>query len=183
MDIDHSAVMMARSHMPFAMATWWLVAAAIGHPITGYSSLAASLGGLLPDIDHPESVVGRRVRLISVPLSAIFGHRGFTHSLLAVALIGLLVTQVPLYGQSWWVPICVGYLSHILGDALSASGVPLLYPVSKRRFKMRLLPVNSWQETAVVGIFFFLTLGFSGAGEEIIQHAFSEMRADHLSFQ
>ena len=68
--------MMARSHFPFAMCCWWLYARAIGLPITGHSSLIAAVGGLLPDIDHPESVIGRRVRFLSHPISAIFGHRG-----------------------------------------------------------------------------------------------------------
>lgn len=162
--------MIARSHFPFAMASWWLVGLLAGFPITGFNTLAAALGGLLPDIDHPNSVVGRRVRFLSVPLSSIFGHRGFTHSLLAVVLIGAMVVHFTLEGQSLLLPVCIGYLSHILGDTLSASGVPLFYPYSKRRYKWNVLPVDSMKETAVVAIAFFLMLTIGGAGSAIIRH-------------
>lgn len=158
--------MMARSHLPFAMTCWWCYGMATGLPLTGFNSLAAAVGGLLPDIDHPESVVGRRVRLISVPLAAIFGHRGFTHSLLAVLLLGYAVISANTPASVYWLPLCVGYLSHILGDALSASGVPLLYPWSRKRFRARVLPVNSRRETLAVALVFFLVL-LGGAGERI----------------
>lgn len=45
---------------------------------------AALASALLPDLDHPKSVLGQRLPWISKPLSRLFGHRGFTHSLLAV---------------------------------------------------------------------------------------------------
>ena len=158
------------------------MAAVVGVPITGYASLAAGLGGLLPDMDHPESVVGRRARLISLPLSAIFGHRGFTHSLLAAMLVGLSLWHLPLNSASFWLPVCVGYLSHLLGDALSASGVPLFYPLSSKRFRFPILPVNSFLETAVVATIFFLTLILSVAGEQILHHVWSHIRTAHHSF-
>lgn len=158
--------MMARSHMPFAMACWWTYGLATGYPLTGLDSLVAALGGLLPDIDHPDSVVGRRIRPVSVPLAAIFGHRGFTHSLMAVALLaGIIITMGGSHSGAW-LPLCIGYLSHVLGDTLSASGVPLLYPWRRDRFRWRILPVNSRKETLAVGMVFFLVL-LTGAGGEI----------------
>jgi len=97
-------------------------------------------GSYLPDIDHPKSAFGSRVLPLSLPISAIFGHRGITHSLIAVvALSGLLwwVFQRVNWHEGIAVPvlvgIAVGYLSHLLGDWLTNSGVPLLWP-SKRRF-------------------------------------------------
>lgn len=56
-----------------AHGDWW-------HMIPG-----ALLTSLLPDIDHPRSLLGQRLRWISAPIARAFGHRGFTHSLLAVA--------------------------------------------------------------------------------------------------
>ena len=97
-------------------------------------------GSYLPDIDHPKSAFGSRVLPLSLPISAIFGHRGITHSLIAVvAISGLLwwVFQRANWHEGIAVPvlvgIAVGYLSHLLGDWLTNSGVPLLWP-SKRRF-------------------------------------------------
>ncbi len=45
---------------------------------------SAVLTCLLPDIDHPKSFLGQRLSWISKPVARAFGHRGFTHSLLAV---------------------------------------------------------------------------------------------------
>nr|WP_082044038.1 metal-dependent hydrolase [Aeromonas sp. L_1B5_3] len=45
----------------------------------------ALASALLPDLDHPKSLLGQQLPWISKPLSRLFGHRGFTHSLLAVA--------------------------------------------------------------------------------------------------
>ncbi|MCU5774913.1 metal-dependent hydrolase [Erwiniaceae bacterium BAC15a-03b] len=105
---------------------------------------AALLTCLLPDIDHPKSLLGQRLKWISQPVARIFGHRGFTHSLLAV-LGGLALFQmnVPADGP---LPadvlqgMVLGYLSHIAADMLTPAGVPLLWPC---RWRFRLPILNS----------------------------------------
>ncbi|MGL6071542.1 metal-dependent hydrolase [Craterilacuibacter sp.] len=103
--------------------------------------LGGMVGALLPDIDHPQSWLGRRMRLISIPISMIFGHRGITHSLIALAgvfylSVMCLSAESRYFGM--WMPLalglCVGYASHIVGDWLTPSGVPLLWPI-KHRFR------------------------------------------------
>jgi inner membrane protein len=98
------------------------------------------LGSMLPDIDHPKSVFGRCVLPLSYVLSALFGHRGVTHSLLAVVGISGLIGwafSAAHWQQGYAVPVmigvAIGYLSHLVGDWLTNSGIPLLWP-SKRRF-------------------------------------------------
>lgn len=89
---------------------------------------SAILTCLLPDIDHPKSFLGQRLKWISKPIARAFGHRGFTHSLLAVfALLATFYLKVP---ESWFIPadalqgMVLGYLSHILADMLTPAGVP-----------------------------------------------------------
>lgn len=101
--------------------------------------LGGLVGSLLPDIDHPRSWIGRRILFISLPLSALVGHRGITHSLLAIlatAVIGYMgVTQSGLnLGRSapLVAGLCIGYASHLLGDWASNSGIPLLWPISRK---------------------------------------------------
>lgn len=98
------------------------------------------LGSLLPDIDHPKSAFGSKVVPISTVISAVFGHRGVTHSLIAtvgVAFGGWYFMHTANMGNVDWAPFLVGmsagYLSHLLGDWMTNSGVPLLWP-SKRKF-------------------------------------------------
>jgi inner membrane protein len=89
----------------------------------------------LPDIDHPKSLLGQRLRWLSQPIARAFGHRGFTHSLLAVAA-GLWLFQINLPKSSPIPPdvlqgLTLGYLSHIVADMLTgatAVALPLALP-------------------------------------------------------
>ena len=162
------------------MSCWWLIEIALGKPINVFGTMAAAIGGLLPDLDHPESVLGRRLSFVSQPLARACGHRGFTHSLLG--LLGLLAIVVlvsglfaaiatsetnlasrvasepfaALYGPIFWLllPLIVGYLSHLLGDALTPSGVPLFWPY-QQNYSLNWFKAFSWQETACVAAFTF----------------------------
>ncbi|AXW88066.1 hypothetical protein AU509_02330 [Lonsdalea britannica] len=103
---------------------------------------AAMLTSLLPDIDHPKSVLGQRLKWISIPVARLCGHRGFTHSLLAIiAGLYFIHTQLP---TNWPIPgdvyhaMIVGYLSHIVADMLTSAGVPLLWPC-RWRFRFPIL--------------------------------------------
>ncbi|RVS91461.1 metal-dependent hydrolase [Escherichia coli] len=62
---------------------------------------SAILTCLLPDIDHPKSFLGQRLKWISKPIARAFGHRGFTHSLLAVFAL-LAPAGVPLLWPCRW---------------------------------------------------------------------------------
>lgn len=86
-------------------------------------------GCLLPDIDCRESTVGKRIPILSYPISLVLGHRGALHSLLAVAGLGYLAYEFQLL---WLEYVAMGYLLHLIGDYLTPSGVPLLFPFDKR---------------------------------------------------
>lgn len=86
-------------------------------------------GAILPDIDHTESTIGKRLRFISVPLSMCLGHRGITHSLLACLLCYIALEKFDFPQLTW---IALGYCLHLVGDYLTPSGIPLLYPYRKR---------------------------------------------------
>lgn len=45
------------------------------------------IGAVLPDIDHPDSHVGRRHRVASSVINSATGHRGFFHSPLCLAIL------------------------------------------------------------------------------------------------
>lgn len=142
--------MMAASHVAIGAALWAVTARLAGLEAAEPQGLAAAaLGSLLPDIDHPQSWAGRKMRVISVPLSLVIGHRGLTHSALAiVACAGLLAAM----GIGWLAaPVVVGYLSHLLADSLTPSGVPLLWP-NRRRFGLNLCRTGSVAELAIVAV-------------------------------
>lgn len=81
-----------------------------------------TFGSILPDIDHPGSMIGKNVPL----LPKLFQHRGFTHSILFCLLMSLV--------NIW---ICIGCLVHIIMDMMTKQGVELFYPLkSKIRFPL-----------------------------------------------
>ncbi|TXF11192.1 metal-dependent hydrolase [Pelomicrobium methylotrophicum] len=134
--------MMAFTHIAFGAASALLAAEWLDAPAPQAVLMLAGgvLGSMLPDIDHPGSAFGRRVPFLSIPLSAIFGHRGVTHSLLAVVGMSALAWYSlhhldwhPGYSVPFVVGIAAGYLSHLAGDWMTNTGVPLLWP-SRRRF-------------------------------------------------
>src|SRR5690606_22936943 len=103
---------------------------------------SAVLTCLLPDIDHPKSFLGQRLKWISKPIARAFGHRGITHSLLAgFALLTLFYLKVP---ESWIVPadaiqgMGLGFWSLIPSALLAPAGVPLLGPC-RWRFRLPVL--------------------------------------------
>ncbi|AFI90224.1 metal-dependent hydrolase [Pectobacterium parmentieri] len=146
------AILAKKVELSPALATgdWW-------HIIPG-----ALLTALLPDIDHPKSVLGQRLKWLSTPIARLFGHRGFTHSLLAIATgIFFIQTRLP---PSWPIPtdayhaMIVGYLSHILADMLTPSGVPLLWPC---RWRFRLPILNSQKSNQLERFLCLACIGFS----------------------
>ena len=99
----------------------------------------AVVGGWLPDIDSDMSQIrqatGTTTRTI---LGRVFGwgiraatggHRGATHSLLALAAMVALVLVLPVW-LGW--PLALGYASHLLADQITPAGLPLLWPLPDR---------------------------------------------------
>jgi inner membrane protein len=134
--------MMAFTHVAAGAASALALSNLLHAPATQTTMFLAGgvLGGLLPDIDHPASSLGRRVLPLSMMLAAIFGHRGITHSLIAAVVVSL-AAWYSLHGLDWRpghsapfvLGLSAGYLSHLLADWLTNTGVPLLWPM-KRRF-------------------------------------------------
>ena len=137
--------MMASTHAGFAAATYVAAVASGAVPGAFEGAAAAMIGGLMPDVDHPESSLGRRAPLLSLPLSALFGHRGATHSMFA---IGLLAAGLQVAALVWPViapaalGLIIGYVSHVLADVLTPSGVPLMWP-SPQRWRVPLVRTGS----------------------------------------
>lgn len=85
-----------------------------------------------PDIDHPRSRISRLLFPVSWLISWVVSHRGVLHSIFPI--IGLYFLFEYLGFNYIGIAISIGYLSHLIGDALTYSGIDFLYPVS--RFKI-----------------------------------------------
>ena len=88
------------------------------------------IGSILPDIDHPKSKIGRKIKIIGF----LFEHRGFFHSLLF--LIFLYIFSVLLFkNNSFILPLFIGYSSHLFIDSFNHLGIMPLHPLSRFRIK------------------------------------------------
>jgi inner membrane protein len=141
--------MMARSHVAIGIAAW--VAAA---PLLRISPFdlngigLAVVGSLLPDVDHPASWVGRRTRPVSTALAAVLGHRGVTHSAIAIAVLTFVLLHAGLH-RNLACALAVGYLSHLAADILTPRGLRLTWP-SRRVWSLPICRTGSLTEPAIV---------------------------------
>jgi inner membrane protein len=123
---------------------------ALGHEVPpALSSLVVvAIGALLPDLDHPRAVLAQwrpagegwfrffqPLLLPAVALRETFGHRGGLHSLPALAAVWLGGEYL---AQRAGIPGLVaalgwGYAAHLLADMATRRGVPLLWPLTRRR--------------------------------------------------
>jgi len=86
-------------------------------------------GSALPDIDHPNSFIGKKTKIIAW----LFEHRGFWHSLFALIPISFafsfVLAKINLYA------LFIGYASHLIIDAATKEGIMLFHPLSKFRIR------------------------------------------------
>ncbi len=119
--------MTGRTHLTLGAAAGLLIAAHTGaDPL--WCVAAGTIGGLLPDIDHPGSMITGWL-----PGSWILRlgtrHRGFTHSAAALALLVAAWLTAGSPFPAVFASFIAGTVSHIVADMLTPAGVRLLWPL------------------------------------------------------
>ncbi|NHM25967.1 metal-dependent hydrolase [Desulfofundulus sp. TPOSR] len=96
-----------------------------GQPLVG--AIIGGVAALLPDVDHPGSYAGRRLRLLACYLEEKWGHRESpTHTVFFAALAGLAVGTAAAIALKAFLLVLAGVLggvSHIMLDGMTRSGV------------------------------------------------------------
>jgi membrane-bound metal-dependent hydrolase YbcI (DUF457 family) len=168
--------MTATTHYAFS----YLLCTAAG--LENSTAIAASLFALLPDIDHPESMIGRLINPLSKQIQRKYGHRTVTHSVFAIIIMAvvllplLMVPRLLNWGAPFWsgmyAAALLAFSSHIFIDLFNKSGVRLLAPVSQKEYisfrtpELRIL-VSSWQEYFLLFVIVFFAFTVSGEGFSI----------------
>lgn len=105
----------------------------------------ATIGGLLPDIDHQGSYLGSKIKPISYAVRKTMGHRGATHAPFVILLVlGSIHIATRGFGapiHPFMIGIAMGMFSHIFLDSLTVGGIPWLYPFKKK--KISFLPLRT----------------------------------------
>lgn len=117
--------MLGITHAAIGMA----VGSMLGKPT---DAVVCGLAALLPDIDEPDSTLGRRLPVVSTAINLLFGHRGYTHTVLFACSVAVLVNFG--FGMHYAVLSLAGILSHVLLDCMTPSGCRPFLPLSHKRF-------------------------------------------------
>lgn len=119
---------------------------------------ATAIGSLFPDIDNAQSKLGRKIKPISIIINKLFGHRGFIHSPCNLLLI--LITSIvfmAVFENFKQLPILIGFsigfITHIILDAITKGGIPFLYPFSKKRYNFTVIKTGGIGEALFLGVF------------------------------
>lgn len=131
---------------------------------------AGSLAGsLLPDADHTQSTVGRKIPFISYPIcwmgmffkwigkktklkffsniGKACSHRGILHSgILYAILLYLSFLIVNPILKMLCIGICIGCFSHLIADTFNPSGIPWLLPLTFKRLSIAKISTGTTAE-------------------------------------
>lgn len=126
--------MLGREHVAFGLASSAVVALATYNPespifaypviVTGF----ATLGSLVPDIDSPETTIGKYTLPISTIINNVFGHRTITHDI--SIMVPLFIASL-LVGNPIFFGIMFGIISHFFLDGFTKQGLCLSYFYTK----------------------------------------------------
>lgn len=121
---------------------------------TGIFIGGALLGSVLPDIDHRNSYIGKKVKTASKAINKLAGHRKLFHAPLAYLLLysvalGMVKDNLILIGING---LFLGILSHLILDSFTLGGLPWFYPLSKKKFSIGNIKTNSKLEDILCGI-------------------------------
>jgi inner membrane protein len=145
------------------------------------------LGSLLPDLDQEYGTIRKPyiallisafafyvlckanitfyyiIPLFSIAVLLIFSHqsshRTFTHSLLASLLYTLCILPITIPGSIYFF---IGYISHLLADSLTKTGIPFFYPFDESNYGMRVMRVNRLAEKIIFAVGILLCLYLAG---------------------
>jgi len=147
--------MLAKTHLAFGFLSG-LVAmpfVATGNTIIFFSLVL--IGALLPDIDQPNSKISNKIPIIPKIINIFAKHRGIFHTVfLAIIIPGLLWYFI---AHSYGIALFVGYMSHLIIDGFTVTGINFLHPFSK-------LHLSGFVETGTIAelvIFFVILAGIA----------------------
>jgi inner membrane protein len=124
--------MMAHTHMAFGLL-FGLLSLSFIHPANKYIFIGIAIfSSLLPDLDHPQSKLGRKLCFSRI-FNILFGHRGFFHAIWIPIAVWLILSLG--FGVAYGSAVFIGYFAHLFSDGLTKSGVNLVHPLHQLRIQ------------------------------------------------
>lgn len=176
--------MTGRTHDAIAFASLLTVAVVSPPQSLNLATAAGAIvgnivGATLPDLDQAGNKLWKFIpgghHLGKILRRAFMGHRNLTHSIIGVFMIyHILLFLLNLFLNPSFVNIdiifismMIGYISHLVGDALTKEGLPLLFPLGWRfgfpPISAFRITAGNWIETLVIlpgaGAYVFWLIG------------------------
>lgn len=130
--------------------------------------MCVAIGSVIPDIDEPSSIIGRKVKPFAYVINIFFGHRTITHNLLFFGITLCILLYIQKY--QYILALNIGIVLHILQDSITYQGIRNgLFPIQRFSYNFVLLPrylrfaVGSLTEyiILVVSALFFIVVLFN----------------------
>jgi len=136
--------MMFLSHVLFGILSGFFACEFLNCNNSFLFVLIATAASAIPDIDHLNSKISRKLPPFAVISNTLFGHRGFIHSVFPPLLLYFVLVKIDSLIAA---AVLVGYLSHIFLDATTTRGIRPFYPL---RFKIKgFIKTNSFTEKII----------------------------------
>lgn len=121
--------MLFKTHLAFGLLVG-LIILPYANPSSKFMFLFVVIAAsIMPDIDQPNSKISNQIPILPKLLSIFVKHRGIFHSIFfAILLSGLFWYFI---NHSYGVAFIVGYMSHLLIDGFTKSGINFLHPFGK----------------------------------------------------
>ena len=141
--------------------------------------LFAVLGAIIPDIDHPKSIIGKIFLPISIPLERRYGHRTVTHSLIGWAISSLIFAVLIIFGififgfvlkfdvgsldlpPRWIAAFSISYFSHLILDMFNRRGSQMFWPDPGRDVIPRNPKFRPESGSRIEGLIFLILLALT----------------------
>jgi len=165
--------MMWYTHAIFGLFLYGILGL-LGAPLNEETLAMAVLGALMPDIDHPKSYISTKLPFGNA-VPKFVEHRGATHTVEAALLITAVVGGIAYYltDNPWTVvAFFLGYISHLLADSLTVSGVK--WSRFSKFHPRGPVKTGTWREGVVLVVVTFLTVAMllyargEATGEELL---------------
>jgi len=158
--------MLGITHAAGGMFVGTMIGAAFKEPLIG--AAIGAVAGLLPDIDHPNSLVSQRIPILPVLMNIVFGHRGLTHTIWFCFLIAGMIACIAFFVSGWaythfGLYVFGGMLSHLVLDGVTKSGVKPFAPLAVCSWKGFVTTGDSWIEVPLTILFVILSLKIGSA--------------------
>lgn len=114
-------------------------------PLVGHVNLLyipfGLIGAVFPDYDY---MVGLK-------------HRGITHTLLLLMITtAVMLIFSPQLALIWG----ISYLTHLVGDSITKTGIPALYPLSKKYYGLKLIKTKGAEDLLILLICIYIISEF-----------------------